>query len=266
LKLKREFFSKSQNCLNTVCTILDFRTDKGGKEKLVISQECELITLMARIKGRLDVFSNYLIFIDQNTSREDENNKDFRFNIGQIREVHLRKYNLRRSALEIFLVDQTSYFMNFTTKTRNKVFTKILSLQPPNILYNSGRSPAENLRISGLTQKWMNREISNFEYLMHLNTIAGRSYNDLSQYPVFPWILADYSSEILDLSNPATFRDLSKPIGVVNSKNEEEVRAKYEGFEDPSGLIPKFHYGTHYSNSAGKDNFSNINFITLHFF
>lgn len=33
-------------------------------------------------------------------------------------------------------------------------------------------------------QKWVNREISNFEYLMQLNTIAGRTYNDLSQYPV----------------------------------------------------------------------------------
>jgi len=33
-------------------------------------------------------------------------------------------------------------------------------------------------------QKWVQQEISNFEYLMHLNTIAGRTYNDLSQYPV----------------------------------------------------------------------------------
>lgn len=33
-------------------------------------------------------------------------------------------------------------------------------------------------------QKWVLREISNFEYLMQLNTIAGRTYNDLSQYPV----------------------------------------------------------------------------------
>lgn len=169
----------------------------------------------------------------------------------QIKEVHLRKYNLRRSALEVFLIDQTSYFLNFTTKTRNKIFTKILSLQPPNILYGSGRSPSELLKASGLTQKWVNREISNFEYLMHLNTIAGRSYNDLSQYPVFPWILADYTSDVLDLTNPKSFRDLSKPIGVVNPKNEEEVRTKYDGFEDTSGGIPKFHYGTHYSNSAG---------------
>lgn len=68
-----------------------------------------------------------------------------------------------------------------------------------------------------------------------LNTIAGRTYNDLSQYPVFPWILADYESEELELTNPATFRDLSKPIGVVNPENEAEVRNKYHTFEDPCG-------------------------------
>ena len=39
---------------------------------------------------------------------------------------------------------------------------------------------------------------------------VGRSYNDLNQYPVFPWILRDYTSKQLDLSNPDTFRDLSK--------------------------------------------------------
>lgn len=43
----------------------------------------------------------------------------------------------------------------------------------------------------------------------------GRSYNDLSQYPVFPWIIADYTSEVLDLTDSKTFRDLSKPVGVV---------------------------------------------------
>ena len=41
---------------------------------------------------------------------------------------------------------------------------------------------------------------------------VGRSYNDLGQYPVFPWILKDYTSGELDLHNPAVFRDLSKVI------------------------------------------------------
>jgi hypothetical protein len=48
--------------------------------------------------------------------------------------------------------------------------------------------------------------ISSFEYLQHLNTLAGRSYNDLTQYPVFPWVLADYSSAELDLHDPKVKR------------------------------------------------------------
>lgn len=58
------------------------------------------------------------------------------------------------------------------------------------------------VRICSIVLKWVfivshkRGEISNFQYLMHLNTLAGRSYNDLMQYPVFPWILADYDSEV----------------------------------------------------------------------
>lgn len=67
---------------------------------------------------------------------------------------------------------------------------------------------------------------------------------------MFPWILSDYESEKLDLTDPKSFRDLSKPIGVQNEKHAEEVRTKFENFEDPTGVIAKFHWGTHYSNSA----------------
>lgn len=52
-------------------------------------------------------------------------------------------------------------------------------------------------------------------YLLYYS-LADRTVNDLTQYPVFPWIIADYSSATLDLTNPKTFRDLSKPIGALN--------------------------------------------------
>ena len=42
----------------------------------------------------------------------------------------------------------------------------------------------------------------------------------------FPWILSNYTSDELDLQDASNYRDLSKPIGVVNPKNEEEVREK----------------------------------------
>ena len=52
--------------------------------------------------------------------------------------------------------------------------------------------------------------ISNYDYLMYLNLAAGRSFCDLTQWPVMPWILKDYRSINLDLSDPGVFRDLSK--------------------------------------------------------
>ena len=41
--------------------------------------------------------------------------------------------------------------------------------------------------------------MSNFEYLMALNSLGGRCYDDLMQYPVFPWLLREYESERLNL-------------------------------------------------------------------
>ena len=172
------------------------------QEKFIMSEECELVTLMSVVKGRFELSNNFIYFFDSRPVKDEEERYDNRWSIQNIWEVHLRRFKL-------FLLDHTNFFLNFaSSKRRNKVFTKIISQRPPNMIYNSARSPKELLKASGLSQKWVNREISNFEYLMHLNTIAGRSYNDLSQYPIFPWILADYTSETLDLGNSATFRIL----------------------------------------------------------
>ncbi|XP_073341280.1 neurobeachin-like protein 2 isoform X2 [Pagrus major] len=228
--------------------------DESQKEKLVLSEDCELITIVAVVPGRLEVTTHHLYFYDGSSEKEETEEGigfDFKRPLSQLREVHLRRYNLRRSALELFFIDQAHYFINFRKKVRNKVYSRILGLRPPNLFYFGSRSPQELLKASGLTQKWVCREISNFEYLMQLNTIAGRTYNDLSQYPVFPWVLCDYTSSDLNLEDPAVFRDLSKPIGVVNPRHAQNVREKYESFEDPTGTIDKFHYGTHYSNAAG---------------
>uniref|UniRef100_A0A8C1J1J3 Neurobeachin-like protein 2 n=1 Tax=Cyprinus carpio TaxID=7962 RepID=A0A8C1J1J3_CYPCA len=223
--------------------------EAGQKEKLVISEDCELVTVVDVYPGRLELTTQHIYFYDSSAEKEEGVGQDFKWPLSQIREIHLRRYNLRRSALEIFLIDQTSYFLNFKKEVRNNVYSRMLLLR--SLSLHAIHSPQELLKASGLTQKWVNREISNFDYLMQLNTIAGRTYNDLAQYPVFPWILSDYTSEELDLSDPRVFRDLSKPVAVLNERNAKAVREKYESFEDPTGTIDRFHYGTHYSNAAG---------------
>ena len=62
--------------------------------------------------------------------------------------------------------------------------------------------------------------------------------------------MRDYSSGKIDLDNPHIYRDLSKPIGALDDARLEQFLERYEAFEDPSGQVKKFLYGTHYSSSA----------------
>lgn len=41
---------------------------------------------------------------------------DFKVPLAQLREIHSRRFNMSRTAIEIFLVDQTNYFINFPDK------------------------------------------------------------------------------------------------------------------------------------------------------
>lgn len=142
---------------------------------------------------------------------------------------------LRYTAIEIFFNDSTApVFLNFATQkdakdvgslivtTRNdSVFPKGYRDKASIISFVDRRVALETAEIA--RESWRRREITNFEYLMILNTLAGRSYNDLTQYPVFPWVLADYSSETLDLNKSSSYRDLSKPVGALDPKRLEVI-------------------------------------------
>ncbi|CAF1245717.1 unnamed protein product [Adineta ricciae] len=220
------------------------------KEKPILGVKCSLITPTAKTHGEFLVTDRYLYFIDSNPRKRCEN--DLKYPLIWLQDIQLRRYNLRPTALEFFLINQTNFLLNLNSKLRRQVVNKFISLKLPSMknLSPNSLTPQEIFRESKILDKWMSRELSNFDYLMMLNTIAGRTYNDLNQYPVFPWIIKDFTSQVLDLKNPDVFRDFSKPVGIQNPKHIEEVKSKYESFEDPSGLIKKFHYGTHYSNAA----------------
>ncbi|XP_049878270.1 neurobeachin, partial [Pectinophora gossypiella] len=179
----------------------------------------------------------------------------------EIRAIFSRRYLLQNVAIEMFLASRicgnfpASIFFAFPDQTTVKKVIKALPRVGVGIKYGipqtrraSMMSPRQLMRNSNMTQKWQRREISNFEYLMFLNTIAGRTYNDLNQYPVFPWVLTNYESEELDLSQPSNYRDLSKPIGALNPSRRAYFEERYNTWEHES--TPPFHYGTHYSTAA----------------
>lgn len=77
--------------------------------------------------------------------------------------------------------------------------------------------------------------------------MAGRTFNDLMQYPVVPFTVADYKSEKLNLDSSRTFRyswytdvldglinrvracsDFSKPISVQDETKVEKYLMNYK--------------------------------------
>lgn len=173
----------------------------------------------------------------------------YRFDVSKLKSVYERRYLFKRTALEFYFVDGTSLLIRFPGEKHVKAFQEILKKIVP-----SGVFPMSNIQttLSLLVEKWTNNKLTNFDYLMELNRLACRSFNDLSQYPVFPWILRDYVSTNIDLDDPSIYRDLGKPIGALNPDRLASFLERYWTYEDIQGRADsKFHYGTHYSSPSG---------------
>ncbi|OQR84604.1 hypothetical protein ACHHYP_13143 [Achlya hypogyna] len=220
--------------------------------------ECGWVAKTTRTSCHLHLYPQYLGLV------VDATKKQTKLPLAALTQVEFRQYQFRPTALECFFRDGATVFLSFADKkTCGLLHQTLRYMQPPGLRPSLGRTPRARFEHSSATQLWIERKLSNFDYLMHLNTIAGRTYNDLAQYPVFPWVLADYTSETLDLTKPSTFRDLSRPIGVQQDASLAFFTERYKvldmeyqrslqapPMDDDMPQLPPFHYGTHYSCSA----------------
>eukprot|EP00039_Didymoeca_costata_P007268 m.97938 g.97938 ORF g.97938 m.97938 type:complete len:922 (-) comp13618_c1_seq2:66-2831(-) len=200
-------------------------------ERIVSKMTANRVTPLVSNPGRVMLTSSRIYF-------QPFNNVDpvpvKKFNHDSIFRVVKRRYMLRQIGLEIFYNNETVLFLSFAETSERDTFY--------NGLIQQELVKPENKTQGNLLLQWQNGEISNYDYLMTLNTLADRSFNDLTQYPVFPWVIKDYTSEKLDLENPDSFRDLSKPIGALNEERLAGWKKRYQEMPEP-----KFLYGTHYS-------------------
>lgn len=204
--------------------------------------------------------------------RIDQESRSWRWH--DVLSISKRRFLFRDVAIEVFFTDGRSYLLTaINPAMRDDIHARLSAKTPhtngPNLLPN----PEDAWRLEGLKfteempqtfgarfgsifnssawnpmmRRWQRGDISNFHYLMLVNTMAGRTFNDLTQYPVFPWVLADYTSEELDLTNPATFRDLSKPMGCQTAARTTDYGLRYKTLTEIGD--PPFHYGTHYSSA-----------------
>lgn len=173
--------------------------------------------------------------------------KSYSIEYNNIIYLHKRRIKLKEKGMEIEYLSsknkqKRSLLLEFdSSSTREMIFEKISQ----NILPEMLKRVIDTINLPEMTKKWIAGEITNYEYLMTLNSIANRTRNDLSQYPVMPWVLTNYTSLEIDLKDHSNYRDLSRPIGKLNEKRFRSFKERF--FEMPE---PRYLYGTHYSTPA----------------
>lgn len=121
------------------------------------------------------------------------------------------------------LISQKTFTYKFSAKRGPVWVASILSEKPQNI-----------------AEMWANGELSTFDYLLYLNALGLRSFNDYAQYPVFPWVIGDYIHE----NGYDILRDFRKPLGMIGEVRAERYKQMYLETGE------KYFYGTHYSYPA----------------
>ena len=160
-----------------------------------------------------------------------------------------RRYYFKKTILEIFTINKKSYSFRFEENEMKTVFNNIYYYMKPYIedisieytkyeekigFYNKNKilnnfvqipNKMKNMNLKYIYDKWAKWEIPTLKLLMLLNLYSNRSYNDLNQYPVFPWIITDYSSETLPSILP--IRPLGVPMGMLDLTEEAKERKDY---------------------------------------
>ena len=169
------------------------------------------------------------------------NKRCIKIKFSKVTEIYKRKVHLLDIGIEL-ITRKKNLFLIFENETKREQIFSIITK-----FINKDQCET-NINISKFTKLWIEGGLSNYDYLIKLNNAANRTRNDLSQYPIFPWILKNYTTLTLDLNDESNYRDLSLPIGAINPKRLEDFLKRYKDM--PGEEKMKFIYGTHYSTSA----------------
>ena len=184
--------------------------------------------------------------------KNNKNNKDsdtyLFFNFDDINFIFLRKYCFRNNSLELYLSNHRSYYFKFfDTKKRDKFLNELISILNQNNQKNKLFKPIKGIdennksviigyyrdeknikeynSISSIRDLWKMNKISTLEYLMWVNIYGNRSFRDIAQNPVFPWLLTNYEYNTYEeLSNNPEIRDFNLPMGMLGIDSKSRKR------------------------------------------
>ncbi len=264
-----EYFQISHNYFVPFLNKLKFNTIPLFKKPIkIINDEnvfdCELIKVKYVIGGRIHLTNNFIlfenfkipyneyIFTSEKTDRIEKNKKIF-FYYSTIKNYIYKNYLFQFQAIEFYLKDGKSYLFNLIT---NNNFEKIKSILETKIKNKSKK-------ITKYQNLWKEYSISTYEYLCKINDLSSRSYNNSSQYPIFPWVINNIDTIFENYPNNnlekllkgvenkqneenSGFRIFKYPISIQDEEKRTNVQIRYSFYDEEF----KFHHYCHYSTSS----------------
>ncbi|OHT15010.1 Beige/BEACH domain containing protein [Tritrichomonas foetus] len=190
----------------------------------IIELPSEFINVKRVTSGTFALLTNSIVL----TKSEK---KTIIINLSDITNVFLRTRFHHPTAIEVFTQNGKSYFINFPNVKAIQVLKSFKATNLPRTVHVQNLEFKSYFQNTKITDDWVHRKITNYEYLMKLNMMSGRSFNDCSQYPVLPWIISDYESKSIDLMDKNIYRDLSKPTGALNDERLQQLIEKWQLFD-----------------------------------
>jgi len=189
----------------------------------IYMQQPHILTIPCKIVSPKGEKVATYVFTKTYTQLEYPNGKTKVIIHTDLQNIFFRRRFHRPNSMEIFTIYGQNYFIHFPKHASLPIISRYSTIPTPNIKNLQTRDFFSFFRTNGLTDAWVMNLMSNFEYIMHLNIMSGRTFNDLSQYPVFPWIVADYQSTELPINKENAYRDLSAPIGATEKNRLNDI-------------------------------------------
>ena len=255
-KLPEEIISKNSTQISVLSTKIDFCSINKEKNHF----DAEIITIQGVIFGRLSINLTCLSFKSEQRKEDDKykfgapsyqllkTTLNKKWKTESIKEIVVKRYNLLRQAIEIYFDNSPSILISLFDKSIVKKFlnvTRNLTKKKKDLHIEIVDKPEKYVTEMKFQEAWVASKITNFEYLMILNKYGGRSFNDINQYPIFPWVISNYENPCIDLSDPKIYRDLQKTIGGISEKKREQADEKLDVLINCKGC-GFYQIGTHY--------------------
>lgn len=141
-----------------------------------------------------------------------------------------RRVLQRKTALEFITIEGHDILIDFAPYKSKEILKKILNFVrlPDSCMIQRVSARKFFNKINNFTEKWVKREITNFDYLMLMNIFGGRSFRDPSNYPIFPWIISNYDCSTFSLDDHSIYRNLYYPISAQDEERRKDLLQKFD--------------------------------------